>query len=358
MGVAPVRVLVVGDPYFEAADFLPGMASLGGRVALSQVQIETTRTPPARTRSERGLREYAGDPDLVTAAAAGHQVLVVHGAPVSAETLATPGLRLVCCARGGPVNVDVAAATSIGIPVCGTPGKNAEAVAELTIAFALMLIRGVAPASRDLASGEWRPDSVFDGRRYFGAEASGTTLGLIGLGQVGRQVARRAAALGFRVLAHDPYADPAAEPGVVPAGLDEVLVRADVVSLHARATGQNRHLMGAAQFAAMRPGTFFINTAREQLVDEAALLAAVRSGRLAGAALDVLEPAPPGVRHPLLGQARVVVTPHIGGATTETLRRGAEMASASILAMIEGRALPHLVNPEVLPDLATAGGAS
>jgi D-3-phosphoglycerate dehydrogenase / 2-oxoglutarate reductase len=340
MAQRPWRVLVVGDPYFQTADFRPGLSTLDGRVALSWLQLDSTRAvPPAQ-----GLHEYAGDPAAVTRAVAGHEVLVVHGAPVSADTLATPGLRLVCCARGGPVNVDVEAATAMGIPVCGAPGKNAEAVAELTIAFALLLLRGVAPASRALGAG-WRPESVFDGRRYFGAEAPSTTLGLVGMGQVGRQVARRALALGFGVLAHDPYA--AALDGVEAVGLAALLTRADVVSLHARATPETRHMMARREFGAMRAGAYFINTAREQLVDEAALLAALRSGSVAGAALDVTEPG-----SPLLGLPQVLVTPHIGGATRETLDRGARMAAEAIAALLDGTIPPYLVNPDVF---ATGG---
>jgi D-3-phosphoglycerate dehydrogenase / 2-oxoglutarate reductase len=338
------RVLVVGDPYFEAADFRPGLSAVDGRVELSEHQIASTVPVPPRTASEAGLREYAGDPAEVTAAAAGHDVLVVHGAPVSAETLAVPGLRLVCCARGGPVNVDVAAATALGIGVCAAPGKNAEAVAELTIAFALLQLRAVVPASRALLAG-WQPASVFDGRDYFGTEAATATLGLVGLGQVGRQVARRAAALGFTVLAHDPYAEPTAFAGVQPVSMGELLARADIVSLHARGGAV---LMGPAEFTAMRPGAYFINTAREQLVDEPALLAAVRSGALAGAALDVVGSGVDGARNPLLELPQVLVTPHIGGATYETLRRGAAMAGEAILALLEDRVPPYLVNPAVL----------
>ena len=149
----PVRVLAIGDPYMPVGSFAEALASLGEAVTVTQMQISRTDAEPPRTPSEHRLREYAGDPAEVARAAAGHEVLVLHGAPVSAEVLDTPGLRLVCCARGGPVNVDVAAATERGIPVASTPGKNAEAVAELTIAFALMLIRGVPRASRYIAGG-------------------------------------------------------------------------------------------------------------------------------------------------------------------------------------------------------------
>ena len=141
-----------------------------------------------------------GDPWDVAQAVAGHEVLIVHGAPVSSEVLEAAPLRLVCCARGGPVNVDVAAATERGIPVVNTPGKNAEAVAELTIAFALLLIRGIPRASRHLLDGGGFAESVFEGREFFGREAPSLTMGLVGLGHVGREVAARAGALGFSVV--------------------------------------------------------------------------------------------------------------------------------------------------------------
>src|ERR1700722_13574084 len=133
--------------------FAAALASLGDAVTVTTMQISRTDPEPPRTSSQALLRGYAGDPAGVVRAAAGHDAIVVHGAPVSAEALDTPGLRLICCARGGPVNVDVAAATERGIPVANTPGKNAAAVAELTIAFALMLNRGVPRAARYLADG-------------------------------------------------------------------------------------------------------------------------------------------------------------------------------------------------------------
>ncbi len=150
----PLRVLVVGDTYMPASVFTRALASLGDDVTVTELQIRSTEAARPRTDSERALREYVGDPADLVAALAGHEVLVVHGAPVTAEILDAAPLRLVCCARGGPVNVDVAAASERGIPVTNAPGRNAEAVAELTIAFALMLIRGV-PASRHPA---WRDD--------------------------------------------------------------------------------------------------------------------------------------------------------------------------------------------------------
>jgi D-3-phosphoglycerate dehydrogenase len=339
-----MRVLVVGDPYMPVSAFGPALASLDRQVSVSTMQIDSMTGAAPRTASERRLAEYAGDPLDVVRAVAGHEVLIVHGAPVSSEVLEAAPLRLVCCARGGPVNVDVAAATELGIPVVNTPGKNAEAVAELTIAFALLLIRGVPRASRHLLDGGGVPESVFEGREFFGREAPSMTLGLVGLGHVGREVARRAAALGFTVIGYDPFAG--AVPGVSVVSFEELLGRSDVVSVHARQTLSNQRMFSSDAFALMRPGSFFINTAREGLVDEAALYLALSSGRLGGAALDVLER--DGERRRLLGMPNVFITPHIGGATAETLARGARRVVAAVGDLLAGRMPADVINPQVL----------
>jgi D-3-phosphoglycerate dehydrogenase / 2-oxoglutarate reductase len=343
----PVRVLVIGDPYMPASVYAPFLAGLGDRIAVDSMQITGIASTPPRTESERRLREYVGDPADVARAAAGHEVLIVHGAPVSAEVLDAGPIRLVCCARGGPVNVDVTAATDRGIPVANTPGKNAAAVAELTIAFALLLIRAVPRASRSLAERGRAAESVFGGEEFFGREAASVTLGLVGLGRVGHEVAVRARALGFPLLAHDPLLPDAAADGVNMVPLGALLERSDIVSLHARATPHNRHMFSHAEFARMRPGACFINTARESLVDELALQEALDQGRLGGAGLDVLERPPSRTRHPLLATPNVLVTPHIGGATTETLARGARRAVAALSSLLDGQVPDNVMNPQV-----------
>lgn len=349
------RVLVVGDPYMPATVYAEALARLGDDVTVSTMQIDAATAPPPRTESERRLREYAGDPAEVARAVAGHHVLIVHGAPVSSEVLDAAPLRLVCCARGGPVNVDVAAATERRILVTNTPGKNAEAVAELTIAFALLLLRQVPRASRYLLEGGAFTRSVFDGREYFGREAADVTLGLVGLGHVGREVAARAQALGFKLIGSDPWVSDLTAAGVEMVKLDDLLARSDIISVHARATAVNRHMFSHEQFARMRQGTLLINTARESLVDEQALLEALEQGIVAGAALDVVEHPPDGTSHPLLSAPNVLVTPHIGGATAETLSRGARVAVAAVADLIAGRPPSPLVNPEVLGVTGVVG---
>jgi D-3-phosphoglycerate dehydrogenase len=344
----PVRVLVVGDSYMPAGLFTAALAGLGDTVSVTELQIDSPTAAPPRTDSERTLREYVGDPAHIVAAVACHDALLVHGAPVSAEVLDAAPLRLVCCARGGPVNVDVAAASRRGIPVTNAPGRNAQAVAELTIAFALMLVRGVHASARYLVDGGQLAENTYEGSEFIGAEAASVTLGLVGLGNVGREVAARGRTLGFTMLGYDPVRPTIVPPGVTMVTLDDLLSRSELISLHARATPDNRHLLGAAAFARMPRGAFFINTARESLVDEDALAAALASGTLAGAALDVVERRPAGDRHPLLDLPNVIITPHIGGATRETLQRGAEMTAAAVARLASGEIPDHLVNPEVL----------
>jgi D-3-phosphoglycerate dehydrogenase / 2-oxoglutarate reductase len=333
-----VRVLVVGDSFMPVAVFRAGLEHLRPLHELDYLQLDERERLVPQTGSERAIREYAGHPAEVAEAVAGHEALVVHGAPVTAEVLdAAPGLRLVACARGGPVNVDVAAASERRIAVVTTPGKNAEAVAELVIAFMLALARRLPAAERAAARGG-TGESTFEGAEFLGRELAGRSLGLVGFGHVGRQVAPRARALGMRVRAYDPFAPPD-DPEVEPVeDLRALLASSDVVSLHARAGAGNENLFSHAEFAAMRPGALFINTARETLVDEAALLAAL--DRLGGAALDVVR----GDRE--IAGENVIVTPHIGGATEETLARGVRMVARELERLALGEPLHNLANPE------------
>jgi len=330
-----VRILVVGDSYVPVDVFREGLARLDGAHELHYVELDEERTS-ARTNT---ISEYVGSPEQLVEAIDGSEVLVVHAAPVTGDVLAAPSLRLVCCARGGPLNVDVDAATERGLPVVTTPGKNAESVADLTLAFMVMVARRFSTAQRFLLDGNVPGLSVVEGAQFLGHDLVGHTLGLIGFGNVGRRVATRARAFGMDVIVYDPYQD---VEGV--ADLRELLRRADFVSLHARATPENENLMGPEEFAAMQPGSYFVNTARETLVDEAALEDALRSGRLAGAALDVVRPRAEGGRHPLLAYDNVLITPHVGGATHETLLRGATMVAEEIERFAAGEELVNVIN--------------
>jgi D-3-phosphoglycerate dehydrogenase len=339
-----MRILAVGDSYMPARYFADGFKELAKTHSVSYVECDADLAFSPASASELRLREYLGSPDQVAEWMDGIEVLAVHGAPVTDRVLdASRDLRLVCCARGGPVNVDVAAVAERRLPLVNTPGKNAEAVADMTMAFLVMLARGFPKAQGFLANGGQVRDN-FEGAQFLGHDLERHTLGLVGYGQVGQRVAERARAFGLKVLVYDPFAAAHGESIQQVYSLAELLAGADFVSLHARVTADNERMINAAELAAMRPGAFLINTAREALVDEDALDAALASGHLGGAALDVFEQRGDGRRLRFLRHENVVLTPHIGGATHETLLRGAEMIATEIARFAAGDPLQHVVS--------------
>lgn len=340
-----MRILAVGDSYMPSRYFQEAFVALEVAHGIQYFEVDPERPFTPTTPSELRIREYQGSPVELIEQMDGVEVLVVQGAPVTDEVLdASQQLRLVCCARGGPLNVDVGAVTARGLPLVSTPGKNAEAVADLTLAFLVMLARGLPKAQRFLDEGHQLKDN-WEGARFIGSDLRGHTLGLVGYGQVGHRVAARALAFGMAVLVYDPFRDVEPDDGVVPVRtLDELLSQSDFVSLHARATRENINMIDAHALAAMRPRAFLVNTARETLVDEDALDAALTSGRVGGAALDVVDTTVVPGRHRLLRHENVVLTPHIGGSTHETLLQGAEMVAAEILRFAAGEPLVNLVN--------------
>jgi D-3-phosphoglycerate dehydrogenase len=337
-----MKILVVGDTYMPPSYLEEALAALEQAFAVEYFQVDAERPFDPATPSELALREYQGSPAELVEHMAGVEVLVIHGAPVTDAVLdASSALRLVCCARGGPVNVDVEAMSARGLPLVNTPGKNAEAVADLTLAFLVMLARGLPKAQRFHEAGQ-RLHNNFEGARFIGSDLRRHVLGLVGFGQIGRRVAARARSFGMTVVVYDPFTDVDGIERMKT--LEELLERADFVSLHARATPENQNMIDAAALAAMKPGAFLVNTARETLVDEDALDAALASGQLGGAALDVVRPSEEDGRHRLLRHGNVVLTPHLGGATHETLLQGAEMIAAEIERFAAGEPLLNVVN--------------
>jgi D-3-phosphoglycerate dehydrogenase len=342
-----MKILVVGDSFVPVPVFERGLAGLRAEHRLDYLQLDESEELAPKSTSERSIREYLGTPAQLAARIGDAEILIVHGAPVTDEVLAAaPALKLICCARGGPVNVDVGAASTRQIPVVNTPGKNAESVADQAIAFMVMLARGFPKAQRFLIDGGVLGESAYEGARFMGHDLGGHVLGLVGFGNVGSRVQRRAVAFGMRVVVYDPYVRVDGELASTDqvATLEDLLATSDFVSLHVRATAETANLFGPSQFAAMKPGSYFLNTARESLVDEEALDAALASGHLAGAALDVVRPRAEGGPHPLLRHDNVVITPHIGGATHETLLRGVTMVAEEVKRFAAGEPPRAVVN--------------
>ncbi len=252
------------------------------------------------------------------------------------------GLRAIVSTRSDPNNVDIAGATAAGIPVLNTPARNADAVAEMAVALLLAATRHLVTGDADVRSGNMFRDGSIPYQRFRGWEIAGLTAGLVGLGAVGRALRWRLSGLGLRVIAYDPYNDEARH------SLDELLADADVVSLHAPVTDGTVGMIGAKQFAAMREGVVFLNTARAQLHDTDALVDALRAGKVAAAGLDHFAGEWLATDHPLTGMPNVVLTPHIGGATWNTEARQAQMVADDLEALLKGNTPVHIVNPEVL----------
>jgi len=250
-------------------------------------------------------------------------------------------LMAIASTRARPTNVDVDAATAAGIPVLRTPGRNADAVAEMTVALLMAVTRFVVAGDRDVRAGTMFGETL-PYQRYRAWQVAGRTAGLVGLGAVGRAAKWRLEGLGMTVIAADPYAADAAH------SLDDLLATADVVSMHAAVTPETAQMMGPDQFAAMKPGAIYLNTARAALHDTDALVAALDSGHLAGAGLDHFEGEILPTEHPLTAMDNVVLTPHIGGATYDVESKQTAIVVADIKAILSGGQPLHCANPEVL----------
>ena len=244
--------------------------------------------------------------------------------------------------RGDPNNVDVAAATAKGIPVLRAPGRNADAVAEMAVGLLLAVTRGIVRADLDVRAGETYRDGTIPYQRFRAWQVAGQTVGIVGYGAVGRAAAWRFAGLGMNVISYDPFAPDATH------SLDDLLAEADVVSMHAAVTPDSEGMIGAEQFARMREGAIYLNTARAMLHDTDALTASLADGHLGGAGLDHFVGEHLATDHPLCSMANVVLTPHIGGATYDTEANHTTLIVDGLVSLLAGGTPSNLVNPEVL----------
>ena len=333
-------VIVVGTEPRDQARELP--THIGGSRArvlvtdpIAEVGVELLRRD-ADVVVKTGLA-----PDALVEAVADCDALVVRSeTKVTAAVLqAAHRLRVIGRAGVGVDNIDLEEATRRGVVVVNSPGAVTYATVEHTFAVLLALARNVPQAAASLERGEWARS------KFVGTELRGKTLGIVGLGRIGTQVARRALAFEMRVIAHDPFVarEHAEANGVELVPFDQLLADADIVSLHAVLTQQSRGMMGDEELAKMKPGAWLVNCARGGLVDEAALRRALDGGHLGGAALDVFEKEPP-KGSPVLGHPRVVATPHLAASTREAQDEAGSDVASLVLACLRGEHVPGAVN--------------
>ncbi len=279
-----------------------------------------------------GLKEYMGSADEIVEFIGDAEILVTHLAPLSRAMFERlPHLKLVAVSRGGPVNIDLQAAGDYGVLVVNTPGRNASAVAEFTLGAILAETRLIRAGHESMREGQWRGDLYRTD--LTGRELSEMTVGVIGYGNIGTKVVGLLRAFGTRVLVHDPYVQLSAEDanaGVELVSFDSLLEQSDVVTIHARVTDETRQMMNAEAFSKMKPGSFFVNTARGPLADYDDLLEALKSNRLRGAMLETFAIEPPPKDWELLQHPNVTLTPHIAGASVRTVAYAAEQAAEEV----------------------------
>ena len=285
--------------------------------------------------------------DLARALADADALLVRSTTKVTADLLkAAPKLRIVGRAGTGVDNIDVAAASGRGVLVVNAPGANSISVAEHACALMLALARAVPAADRAMKDGNWEK------KKFLGSELRGKTLGIAGLGRIGQEVAHRARAFGMRVVAHDPFLsqDIAAGVGVELVSLDELLAEADFLTLHLPSNAETRHMINGERLARMKPGVRLINTARGELIDEAALARAIEQGQVAGAGLDVFEKEPPS-DWALAKMPQIVATPHIAASTEEAQKLVGLDTAAAVRDFLRDGVVRNAVNfPSVHPE--------
>ncbi len=287
-------------------------------------------------------------PDDLRQLIAGYEALIVRSETKVTKEVIDAGGRLQVIGRAGTGvdNIDLDAATERGVVVVNAPTGNIISAAEHTIALMLALARRLPEAYASLRAGRWERE------RFVGVELRGKTLGVVGLGQVGTEVALRARAMEMRVIAHDPYVpvERAQSLGVELVSQDELLSQADFITLHVRLTDSTRNLLGEEQLHRVKPGVRIINTARGELIEDEALVRAIDDGRVAGAAIDVFREEPPG-ESPLLKHDKIYVTPHLGALTPEAQERAAVDVAEQVLAVLRGEPARYAVNaPLVSPE--------
>ena len=343
----PLTIGVIGDGFMKPDRFQEALtARLGSRpVDYRQMEVDwplnakTTKYDPTLP-----VAEFLGRPEEYFGFLEGLDILVTHLAPITAESLKhAPDLRLIAVSRGGPVNIEMAAARERGITVINTPGRNASAVAEFTVASLLAETRNLIRGHLAVRAGTFSRDYYhYDNA---GPELCELTVGIVGYGDIGTRVAKLLQPFGCAILIYDPF-KPLTEQeiadGYEKAELDELMARADVITLHPRVTEETKGMISRERIAMMKPGGYIVNTTRGQVLDYDALYDALVSGHLKGAALDTFTPEPPPADMPLLQLPNVTLSPHIAGASRYSAKKAATLIAEDVARFLAGDTPRHL----------------
>lgn len=340
-----VKALLAGDGFVLPSILKQALAKHAPDVETVEIQGGWPDIPMVNVGD---VREAVGDEDELIEAAQGCTILFSHTHPITRKVIEnSPDLKMITICRGGPVNASLKAATEHGVLLTRTPGRNATATTEHTIGMIMAAVRTIAQRHDELLAGIWRGDLY----RYdlVGPEVKGSTVGLIGYGAVGSRVAKILQVIGARVVVFDPFltASQVAEGIELVEHLDDLLAQSDIVSIHARETADNYHMISHDQLAKMPQDSILINCARGGLLDYDALCDALDSGHLYAAACDVLpsEPLPEGSR--LLTTRNLTITPHLGGASKGAATLAADIGAEDIARFLAGVPVLHALNPEV-----------
>lgn len=338
----PSHVAIIGDHFMLPEVFEEKIRSACGNTVTTRTRKDAWPDVPMEhgyaTPGMDGLKEYLGTADDVVDFVGEAEIFVTHLAPMSRGMFERlPDLKLIAVSRGGPVNIDMAAAREHGVTVVNTPGRNASAVAEFTIGAILAETRKIREGHEALRAGIWRGDLYR--ADVTGRELCEMTVGVIGYGNIGTKVVRLLRAFGCRILVNDPYIqlDPDdAAAGVELVSFSRVLSESDVLTMHPRVTEETTGMMDAEAFARMKPGALFVNTARGPLVDYDALYDALKEGPLGSAMLETFSVEPAPADWPLLALPNVTLTPHIAGASVRTVTYAAEKAAEEVRRFLAG----------------------
>lgn len=346
--MSATRIAVIGDHFMLPEIFAEALQRLDRPLDLRSLTLPWPDEPMVHGYagdSLEGIKEFMGDPETIADFAEGCEILVTHLAPITRGMLERlDRLKLIAVSRGGPVNIDLAAARDHRVQVVNTPGRNASAVAEFTLGMILAQTRLITAGHDALRAGTWRGDLYRADRT--GEELSEMTVGVVGYGQIGTRVVRLLKAFGCRILVCDPYKqlDPRdAADGVLQVDLAALLEESDLVTLHARVTEETTGFIDAAALDRMKPGAYLVNTARGPLVDYEALYRVLSERRLRGAGIETFAVEPVPADWPLLRLDNVTLTPHIAGASVKTVKIAAEAAAGEVRRYLAGEPLRFTV---------------